>query len=241
MIPLRYNLFLILIIGLSLSFSSCKRDNAESIVDDAIAAERFAIKEQRQKDSLAMVTGMIEKGLEVNGEEISKNLDRNNRYKLSNMNDGTQFPVPPVCNMITEAEIAELFGIASEEVKETNGNRGSAPDDNSKSCFWRWTNSGMLIQISTNPLPDELTDWATRYIESKKTSGEQSMDTPDSRYLFKDFKGPGMYNVYNEELGRYYVAKNQDYMITLIFNGNFGKDKKLEIATKLLTRIHDKL
>lgn len=184
----------------------------------------------RTQDSLDIVGKMKTSGREVNPDEISAMLDKE-RSKST--------VIPRVCNLLSEEDVAQAFSISSTIINESNGNRSQISSDNSKSCFWRWTEGGILVQISKNPFPEEVNDWGSRYMNSKKTNGEKTTSSADSRFTYKDFDGPGKYNIYNAELGRFYTSKDEDFIISLIFNGNYPERKKMQIAKELLTKVHN--
>ena len=221
---------------LSLLIFSCKQDPKSSESGNNETPVDLVSKGQRYQDSLKIVNKLKSKDQPVTAEIVQKLLNEG-ETKIIVPKDENGFSIPNVCSILKEEDIAAAFGISASDIRESSGNRGNVPGDTSKSCFWRWSNSGLLIQVSTNPLPEEVTDWGTRYINTKKSTGERMMGENEGSYIFKDFDGPGKHNIYNDELGRYYSAIDEDYIVALIFNGNFDSKKKLEIASDLMGRI----
>ncbi len=219
--------------------ASCKSDAKELQTSTEASETTLTKSDTRERDSLQIVKKLESGGRDVNPAEISKMLDQTEELKQKSLaqKDG----IPSVCPLLSPSDIASAFGIEESTVKESDGNRQSTPNSNSKSCFWRWNDSGIVVQISDNPLPEEVNDWGTRYINTKKSTGEKMMSSAEERFLFTDFKGPGKYNIYNPDLGKFYATKGEDLIISLIFNGNFNKRKQLSIATELLDGIFDKL
>lgn len=232
------NLLLGIICSIAL-LASCKSDTSDPVATTEVSGNPVTKSETRERDSLQIVKKLESGGRDVIPEEISKMLDQTEELKQKSL--AKKGGIPSVCPLLSPSDIASAFGIDESTVKESDGNRQPKPNSNSKSCFWRWNDSGIVVQISDNPLPEEVNDWGTRYINTKKSTGEKMMSSPEERYLFTDFKGPGKYNIYNPDLGKFYATKGEDLIISLIFNGNFNKRKQLNIAKELLDAIFDKL
>lgn len=221
---------------------ACKSDGPE-VVGPMTTAEK--LKEQARnsstksaqyrQDSLDIAAKLRSTGKKPTDASIKELLSSSNDKKANN----SKIPIP--CDMLTELEVSKAFDVSEVDVVETDGKRRSQGNENSKSCFWRWTGGGVLVQISQNPLPDEVNDWCTRYINTKKSSGEHNMNGSKSeKFLYKDFNGPGKHNVYNEQLGRYYSTLGEDFIVTMIFNGDYSKKKELGLAKELMSSVFGK-
>lgn len=236
------NLVLLIICSIVLAVS-CKNDPKETEVvseNSEMTSQKGVATSNpnREKDSLQIVAKYKSGGKEIDPVEITKILDASEVKARQNLS--TASGIPNVCIRLTPADIADAFGIDKSIIKESNGNRSQGEISNSKSCFWRWGTEGIVIQISNNPLPDEVDDWGKRYVNTKKSTGEQMMSSTE-RFVFTDYDGPGKYNVYNADLGKYYSTKGEELIISLIFNGNMNKKKQLQIAKQLMETIFDKI
>ena len=222
---------------------SCKSDATESAGPKTVAeklkeqAKAASTKTARyRRDSLDAAAKLRSSGKEVTDDAVKKMLKADVAAKPTN----SKIPTP--CNLLNEKEVSEAFGVYEADVVESDGKRRSKGNENSKSCFWRWQGGGVLVQISQNPLPDEVNDWSTRYIDTKKSTGEHNVSGSTSeKFLYKDFSGPGKHNVYNEQLSRYYSTQGEDFIVTLIFNGDMTKKKELGLAKDLMARIFKKI
>ncbi len=158
--------------------------------------------------------------------------------------DMPSFPVyderlPDACTLLSESKIASLLNLDknSLEVKD-----GSNPQNLfSKSCFYKWEdegvkNAGIMIQVMTNPVEDEAPEYLSIYISSKKTRGEQSMDS-DKPFIYKDFVGIGDDGAYSYEMHKYMWRKGNDYSFLLAFNAVLTEKEELEIAKKLAVEV----
>jgi membrane-bound lytic murein transglycosylase len=127
--------------------------------------------------------------------------------------------LPSACSLLTEAFIGKVIGVDSDYISVKDGSGKSLTQ---RSCFFRWdhdgeANSGVLVQIQTNPLPDEFPDWASYYIAAKKNHGDKSADG-SSTYRYKDFTTVGVSGAASYDLGRYYWRDAQDRVFMVAFN-----------------------
>ncbi len=127
--------------------------------------------------------------------------------------------LPSACSLLTEAFIGKVIGVDSEYISVKDGSGKSLTQ---RSCFFRWdhedeANSGVLVQIQTNPLPEEFPDWASYYISAKKNHGDKSADG-GSTYRYKDFTAVGVSGAASYDLGRYYWRDAQDRVFMVAFN-----------------------
>ena len=134
--------------------------------------------------------------------------------------------------MITTEKIADIVGADADLITIKDGSGRSNP--HSQSCFFRWEhrgnpNSGVMIQIQDNPLPDEFPDWAKYYIQAKVNQGEQMPDGSAS-YKYKTMDGVGDAGCYNYELNRYVWRVGSDYIFMVAFNLYASENEQLKWA-----------
>jgi len=213
--------------------------------DAEIAAAKASGKysaDERRSDSLVFANKLFSKDGSYDPSDISRMLDEEavNRTRGKAPRRAKGELLNP-CRAITTREIAELFDIPQESITMSNGNKGKVKEDKSTSCFWRWGNEGIVVQISSNPLPDEVSDWATRYMNTKKSNGEKTLGDSNASFIFKDFDGPGSHNIYNREMARFYSSNGEDMIIALIYNGNMEAKKQLRSAQEILAKIFEEL
>lgn len=142
------------------------------------------------------------------------------------------------CAFVDSKFLASKLGASEGHVKEKRGKLSPGADKTSRSCFWKWNNGGLMIQISTNPMPDELPNYISKSLNAKKAQGDSNLDS-ESKSKFVDFKGPGTMNIKHQESGRYYVSKGDDYMIMIMFQGKKKNYDKLvsQISSKILNSL----
>ena len=69
--------------------------------------------------------------------------------------------VPDACTLLNEKQIAKVIGVDAQTISLKDGSSQSSPY--ARACFFRWEhkgvpNSGVLVQVQDNPLPDEFQD-----------------------------------------------------------------------------------
>jgi hypothetical protein len=216
---------------------ACKNDPKQTGADGKETAnneiEKFPTNSY-SRDSAKAAVKLKMAGQEPTPEKIAEFLKENK---------GTQSTgLPMACGLVGKAMVSKEMGVSETEISVTNGSRNPNGSKNSRSCFWRWADGGMLIQVSQNPLPDEIPNWTEKYIDAKKVQGERNIiEGKTVKYAFEDFKGPGTKNVYNTEIGRYYSVYQDKYVVNLIFNHNIEARKQLRIAKSLLEEVFKNL
>lgn len=145
--------------------------------------------------------------------------------------------LPDACALMSIDNLKSIIGETVGEVQIKDAT--NAQSKNVKSCFFRWEhegmpNSGMLMQVQGNPLPDEFPDWAKVFVESKKTSGEKSLAAGggELEYMYKNFP-VGIDGAYNFELGKYYWRVDNEMVLMLAFNLPVDESIVVDWATQL--------
>lgn len=144
--------------------------------------------------------------------------------EIGNVNLPGQTVLPYACDLVLENQMQGILGF-TEKLDVMDGNR-SGISSNAASCFYKWNDamygsSGVMIQVQKNPLPDELPDFVQAYIDNKKYEGENANEENGAKYKYKDFEGlniEGVQAIYNDELNRYYFAKDTKFLNSVAFN-----------------------
>ncbi len=147
--------------------------------------------------------------------------------------------LPHSCHLMTEAYIGKVIGVDPGYISVKDGSGKTATTQSS--CFFRWDhegqgNTGVLIQVQTNPLPDEFEDWASYYISAKRNQGDKSPDGA-STYRYKEFLGIGVAGAYNYDLSRYYWRDTKDRVFMVAFNLPSTEEEQLAWAGKLAKEV----
>ncbi len=143
--------------------------------------------------------------------------------------------LPSACGLISEDFIGSTIGVDVGSINMKDGT--SSASEHARACFFRWdhkgvANSGVLIQIQENPLPDEIDDWAAYYIQAKINQGETNPNTMEST-RFKPYKELGISGAYNYEMQRYLWRTDNDKVFMIAFNLRASEKEQLSWAKTL--------
>lgn len=149
--------------------------------------------------------------------------------------------LPMPCELLSVNELTRIFDISKDAVSIKDATNPSA--GHTASCFFRWDagafdNQGILIQVMKNPVPDDFPMWASSYVESKITNGEQTFVSESVNYKYKRFDGFGDAGSYSSELGKYIWRTGEDYVFMVAFKvDNIDSVQQMEYARALATMI----
>lgn len=146
-----------------------------------------------------------------------------------------RFDLPEPCGLLSDAFIANVIGVEKDAITLKDGSNAATPY--ARSCFFRWDhlgtpNSGVLIQVQSNPVPNEFPDWAPYYLQAKRNQGEKS---PDGSLVFKykDFDNMGVDGAYSHDLHRYLWRDAKNYVYMVAFNLPATESEEIQWARKL--------
>lgn len=145
------------------------------------------------------------------------------------------FYLPEPCELLSDNFIANVIGVNKDAINLKDGSNPATPY--ARSCFFRWDhngipNSGVLIQVQSNPVPNEFPEWAPYYLQAKRNTGEKSPDGLTT-FKYKNFEGMGVDGAYSFELHRYLWRDAKDYVYMVAFNLPSTESEEVEWARKL--------
>ncbi len=151
--------------------------------------------------------------------------------------------VPIAADLIKIETMEEFLGLKSGTIYDVTKNLNPA-NKNNNSIFYKIEdpdlgNAAVMLQVSKNPLPDEITDYefASYYINNKINEGERSVNNPEAPIKFEDWD-MGVSGAYNKDLGKYYWRDENSVIylfatnVTLPFETQF---KAAEKVAKMIT------
>lgn len=129
--------------------------------------------------------------------------------------------LPDACTLISKEQIATIINEDPSIVRLKNGT--SPQSSNTQACFYRWDfngmpNSGILVQVQTNPIPDDLPTWASSFVDSKKSVGETDYSGSGETIKYKTMTNLGNAGAYSFEMGKYFWRLNDDYVFMIAYN-----------------------
>lgn len=159
----------------------------------------------------------------------AKNVDQSKEFAPSPL--AIMNGVPDACSLITASEIESIFGLSAGIVKQKDASSTKSPY--TRSCFYRWDgavpNTGILLQVQANPVPEEYDGWVSLFVESKRTSGEKTLGS-DETFLYDKLEGLGDAGAYSHRLGKYIWRSKNDYVFMIAFNTNSDPEVQMKNA-----------
>ena len=149
-----------------------------------------------------------------------------------NLNDEI-YPLPEVSNLITPEQIEKALNLHGGAMYETKSNS----TDRSKSTFFKLDdpekgNAAIVIQVKSNPLPEEFPDWDIGFIQGIKETGEQRIKSEEEPYKY-EILDIGIEGVGNRELGKYLWRDEHRHVYMLAFNVTKTPDEIHDAALKI--------
>jgi hypothetical protein len=155
------------------------------------------------------------------------------------MNNKPGPPIPDPCTLLSEAWIKSNLNVKDSSVTAKDG---SAEKSNiARSCFFSWAdpampNAAFMIQIFTNPAPEDLDNYPELFIQGK-LSGSEMVQGQDEPVSYKKYDLHGDEGCYNDEVGYYYWRVKNDYVFWLAFNLPVDKATQKAYADKIGTEV----
>ena len=128
--------------------------------------------------------------------------------------------IPDACDLLSPATIAKYVNQPASEIFLADGSSPKNPK--SRACFFKWDgsalpNAGVMVQLQQNPVAEDVPDYFTYLISSKKTEGENDPGT-QTLIKYKDWKGFGDDGAYSTEAGKYVWRIGNDWAFMVAFN-----------------------
>lgn len=139
------------------------------------------------------------------------------------------------CSIVSLDDVAAALGVDRQTLYTTDSTPRDANPTHS-SCFFKWdgsaiSNAGILVQILRNPAEGEFPNYIPVFIESKRTTGEQGMDSEN--YIFQTLDGLGDDGSYNSELGKYYWRLGDQVCFAIAFNSGHTAQQQYDAARQI--------
>jgi len=138
--------------------------------------------------------------------------------------------LPDACSLVDDAFIAKTVGVNPLAVETKDGSNSAS--QHARACFFRWdhkgvANSGILVQIQENPLPEEIDNWASYYIQAKIQQGETNPSTMES-FKFKKLENIGESGAYSYDMHRYLWRTDNDKVFMVAVNIRATEEEELK-------------
>ena len=136
---------------------------------------------------------------------------------------GTNFNsegIPDACDLMTPETIARYVNQPVESIFPADGSSPQNPK--ARACFFKWDgsalpNAGVMVQLQRNPVQEDVPEYFTYLIASRKTDGEKDPGS-DVVIKYKDWPGFGDDGAYSTEAGKYVWRVGNDWAFMIAFN-----------------------
>jgi len=230
-----------LLLFFALSLASCNQDKKPTNdVKDALAnglskdsAAKPASGSLKSSEKGGAIT-IAEKAAEYNSPEaIAK------RKVEKFAKQGFDMSVPDACTLLSTKTVSEIMKTDIKGVEIKDGS--NANSKHSRSCFWKWddpgiSNAGVMVQVMTNPVPNEVPEYLRLFIDSKRTEGEQAFNSNEN-YKYKNFDGFGDDGAYSHDMHKYLWRIGEEYSFMIAFNTTLQERKELAAAKKIAEEV----
>ncbi|MDG2450787.1 MAG: hypothetical protein P8M34_14155 [Saprospiraceae bacterium] len=127
--------------------------------------------------------------------------------------------------------IADALGLEVSQLKKVPSRAA-----NSNTCFFKWEdpnfpNTGIMMQVKTNPYPSDLPNWAMVTMNRLRANGENGL--VEDNYRYKELPGMATEGLYNADIGKYYWRFSDEVILFLAFNTMHEQDEQIKIANNL--------
>lgn len=168
-------------------------------------------------------------GIDPSSIAAKKAAIQNSKQVTTSLNNTTA-ALPNACSLINTDYIGQVIGVDGNLISIKDGS--SSASKHARSCFFRWEhngvpNSGVLIQVMENPLPEEVNDWAAYYIQAKLHQGDVD-PTGNQSFKYKALDGLGVAGAYNFDMHRYLWRIEEDIVYMVAFNLPATEDQEVK-------------
>lgn len=136
---------------------------------------------------------------------------------------GTNFNsegIPDACDLLTSETISKYVRQPANTIFPADGSSPQNPK--ARACFFKWDgsaipNAGVMVQLQKNPVEEDVPEYFTYLISSKKTEGDKD-PMSDGAVMYKDWPGFGDDGAYSTEAGKYVWRVGNEWAFMIAFN-----------------------
>ena len=138
--------------------------------------------------------------------------------------------------LVALEDIAKALSLDPAQIKKV-----PSSSDNVNTCFFKWDdpnfpNTGIMMQVKTNPYPLDLPEWAMVTMSGLRQDGEATLGE-NFTHRYKDLGGMATEGLYNADIGKYYWRLTDKVVLFLAFNTIHEQEEQFQIATEIGTHM----
>jgi len=151
--------------------------------------------------------------------------------------------IPDACDLMTPETVGKAIGINPSSINITDGS--SSKSKLQRACFFKWDgssikNAGVMVQLQKNPVADDVPDYFTYMITSKKTEGENDF-AGGKKFKYKDWPGFGTDAAYSTDAGKYVWRVDNEWAFMIAFNTTLSPKKQKKAAEILAKEVMSRM
>lgn len=128
--------------------------------------------------------------------------------------------IPDACDLLSVETISRYVRQPAESIFTADGS--SPQNQKARACFFKWdgsaiANAGVMLQLQKNPVADDVPEYFTYLISSKKTEGEKDLSS-DLAIKYQDWPGFGDDGAYSTVAGKYIWRIGNEWAFMIAFN-----------------------
>ena len=128
--------------------------------------------------------------------------------------------IPDACDLLSAETISRYVRQPVESIFLADGSSPKNPK--ARACFFKWdgsaiANAGVMVQLQRNPVQEDVPEYFTYLISSKKTDGEKD-PAGGGTIKYKDWPGFGDDGAYSYVAGKYVWRVGNDWSFMIAFN-----------------------
>jgi len=229
-----------LLLLLSIGITSCVSDatstsvnkKADSDNNQKISSKEVAIGNDQPNNQVTAGNNSVNVKVSEQKDSPANPQDKTTNLTITTPKIKSDRALPDACTLVNEEFIGNTIEVNSDAITIKDGSISST--STARSCFFRWEhkgvpNSGVLIQIQENPLPEEINDWAAYFIQAKIHSGDTD-PSGGTNFKYKPFEGIGVTGAYNYDMHRYFYRTEDDKVFLIAFNISATEQEELKWA-----------
>lgn len=216
----KYNMRFFLLIMVMVVIS-CKPDTSSKSGDNTTSANQ-----ERQAAPVDNNNGATpgqnktNTALSNKGQSAKSRKSNGNSATASTRSTLNKAGIPDACSLMSTKTIGRYVNQPAENIFASDGSSLKSPK--ARACFFKWdgsaiANAGVMIQVQKNPVEEDVPEYFTYLIASRKTDGEKDPSS-ESVIKYKDWPGFGDDGAYSTEAGKYIWRIGNEWAFMIAFN-----------------------
>lgn len=169
--------------------------------------------------------------ISCNSANTGKDKIDTDNLKVNFTANSTELPVPE--NLITATQLEEILNLHGGAIYESKNDI----DPNSHTTFWRLDdpnlpNAALLVNVRSNPYPEDVPDWDVQTIYNLRVNGEQSINQEEGSFAYEPVD-IGVEGVASKALRKIVWRDEHQHLYMIAFNMTKTDEELIEAGVKI--------